>query len=198
VAQSGPKDLGVPRRRVRTRASTGAKMQFKDVSAVLGTWVSIAAAVIGGYLAIDSYKADVAARVAAEHKRVDEKVQAAFQMIEEFHRPDFISMRSRLVESAGQGAPCRDFTPPSAISPQEVYTLVEYFDRAHICIDAGLCDKAVTEQLLSPYADWWWPWLERQVNDTRTQEGTAVGAGYGMGLKAFATSPHRAPQCPSR
>lgn len=164
-------------------------MQFKDISAIFGTWVGILSAIVGGYLAIGAYQADVAARAAADHKRVDERVQAAFRMVEEFHRPEFISIRSRLVESANQGAHCRMFSPPSAISPQEVFTLVEYFDRARICIDAGLCDKAATEQLLSPYANSWWPWLQYQVHAIRQEEGTADGVGYGMGLKAFATAP---------
>jgi hypothetical protein len=172
-------------------------MKVSEISAMLGTWVGICGAILGGYLALKSYQADVATRTQAESKQVNERVQAAFRIVEEFHRPDFIASRSRLVEAfTEQRADCRNFTPPSKISVQEVFTLVEYFDRAQLCIANGLCNKATTEQLLSPYANAWQPYLQRQIDFVRSQEHTADGAGYGMGLKALATQPVEAVPCP--
>jgi hypothetical protein len=173
-------------------------MKVSELSAVLGTWVGIGGAILGGYLALQSYQADVATRAQAESKQVNERVQAAFRIVEEFHRPDFIASRSRLVEAfTVERADCRNFTPPSKISVQEVFTLVEYFDRAQLCVANGLCDKTTTEQLLSPYANAWQPYLQRQIDFVRNEEKTADGAGYGMGLRALATQPVQAMPCPS-
>jgi hypothetical protein len=173
-------------------------MKLTEISSILGTWVGIGGALLGGYLALQSYRADVATRAATEHKQVNEKVQAAFRIVEEFHRPDFIALRSRFVGSFEQQAYCRDFTPPSAVSVQEVFTLVEYFDRADLCVKNGLCDTTTTGQLLTPYANAWWPYLADQIEHTRHREGTPAGQGYGIGLRAFATKPAEGIACASK
>lgn len=164
-------------------------MQFKDISAVLGTWVGIVSAIIGGYFAIQSYNADIAQRREADAKRVDERVQAAFAMVDRFNESDFVPMRSRLVRSFETGANCNNFLgDTSPIPRQEVYTIVEYFDRANACVERGLCDGDTVKQLLGPYATWWAPALEDHIQTTRQQDAGIPGSErYGAGLQALAT-----------
>lgn len=71
--------------------------RLKDVSAILGTWIGIASALLGGYLALDAYRADIAQRARESLKRVDERVQNAFALVEKGHDPAFVNMRTRLV-----------------------------------------------------------------------------------------------------
>jgi len=163
-------------------------IRFKDVSAILGTWVGIASAILGGYFAINAYRADIEQRKADSAKAVDQRVQNAFMLVEKFHEPQFVSIRSRLVEAFRQGAHCRFFEAPSPISVQEAFTVVEYFDRANACVEAGLCDEATVRQGLGSYATWWAPPLRAQIEKTHKEEAGVPGSEkYGVGIQKLAS-----------
>lgn len=174
-------------------------IRFKDVSAILGTWVGIVSAILGGYFAINAYQADIKQRQADSEKAIDQRVQNAFMLVEKFHDSQFVSMRTKLVEAFRQGAHCRYFVDPSPISVQEAFTVVEYFDRANACVAAGLCDEATIRQGLGSYATWWAPALRAQIEKTRKEEAGVTGSeNYGVGIQKLASAPPATsfPQCP--
>jgi hypothetical protein len=131
----------------RTRSAARGLGVVKDLSTILGTWVSISAAVFGGALALQTWREDAA-------KRVDQRVAYAFQFVEEFHRPDFVALRSSLLtEREAAGARLRCAEPSQNLSPNQLFSFVEFFDRAEMCVEAGLCDKGTLVSLLGPYAN---------------------------------------------
>jgi hypothetical protein len=131
------------------------EMQLKDASAVLGTWVSISAAIVAGYVALQSWQDQ-------QGKRIDERVAYAFHFVEEFHRPEMVRVRTLLRQAQDQ-RPQRNGTDEIScvenpaeglgISPPEVFALVEFFDRANMCVEVHLCDSETLTRLIGPHAE---------------------------------------------
>lgn len=181
--------------------------RLAEWSRIIATWVGIATAFVSFLLGIKTYREreaagdeiarqELAAQIEAEKKVTDEHVKAAFSFVEKFHEPAFIALRNNLTAAVAYAH--RECAPiyggASPLSTQEYYTVVEYFDRGQYCIDAGLCSADVMAQLLTPYADAWWPVLQSSIADTRQQEaGFKTARPFGFGLEALATTPRPAP-----
>lgn len=158
-------------------------MKFKDISAILGTWVSIVAAIVGGFLALEAWN-EAAAR------RVDERVAYSFRMAEELHRPEMVRIRAAMREatpSTRANAPMRvvcSENPTTTLSDPEIYTLVAYFERAKMCVDTGLCSADHLQTLIGPFA----LGLQEQLAFHLTQQRKR-DTNYGAGITMFAGTP---------
>lgn len=180
--------------------------RISEWSRMIATWFGIFTAFSSFLLGLRAYqereaaRADLArqeleARIEAEKKRADEHVTLSFSFVEGFHSPQLIGIRNNLIAATTfaqkQCAPIHGGASP--LSTQEYFTLVEYFDRAQYCVTAGLCAGEVMAQLLSPYADAWWPVLRTAIEETRQHESTfRTERPFGFGLEALATSPRQA------
>ena len=168
-------------------------MNFKDWSAVLGTWVSISAAVFGGYLALQSYQADVKVRKADVDKRADARVVQTFELFEQFQSGEMMRIRNRMTESTNAGALAM------LRGQQDFFAYVDFFDAVQICVDRQLCDAELTRQLFSPYAKG--PFLspmKAMIAETREAEcDSAFGLDrpFGYGIETLATGTPPSAEC---
>lgn len=173
-------------------------MNFKDWSAVLGTWVSISAAVVGGYLALESYRADVEARQQDVAKRADARVVQTFALAEQFQAGEFLRVRSKLIatfNTPGPLEPAERVKRMGAMADQDLWAFVDFFDTVQICVDNGLCDADLAWRLFNPYAGFWYGALRPAIDPVREFErsrGADYTAGYGLEMLAKPKAQYRA------
>lgn len=159
-------------------------MSFKDWSAVLGTWVSISAALLGGYLALQSYQEDVKTRAEEVAKRTDARVVQTFALLETFQGSEMMRIRNRMAQSYENN------TVSALNGQQDFFAFVDFFDAIQVCIDRNLCEPDLAAQLFSPYAKGQFPPLRglvQGVREAECQENTAATQPFGYGLEALAT-----------
>jgi hypothetical protein len=138
-------------------------MTFKDWSAVAGTWVSIAAALLGGYFALNTYRTDVA-------KRADARVLQTFELFQHFGASDMLRIRTDIL-NRGQAA------------DQDILAYIDFFDTVYVCVERDICDRALTEQLFAPYTRASIPGLAHWIVDTRAKERDLDLRPMGFGLE---------------
>lgn len=156
-------------------------MQIKDISAIAGTWVSIVAAIVGAFFALQAYRADTETRRMELAKRTDERVQASLRLAEDLHRADLVQARSRLRTQLAQRTNACSNTAETNANPYDVFAVVEYFDRAKLCADAGLCDRGSLTRLVEPYASTLHVGLAYHIRLQQTENPE-----YGAGIADFA------------
>lgn len=106
-------------------------MQIKDWSAIFGTWVSIAAAITGGYFALHAYRADIA-------KRADGRTEQTLALFQIWEGQQFVQLR-------------QDILHEHSAREQEILAFVDFFDMVDSCNARGLCDAHLSEQIFGPY-----------------------------------------------
>jgi hypothetical protein len=156
-------------------------MQIKDISAIAGTWVSIVAAAAGAFFALQAYQADIQTRRTAVARQTDERVLASLRLAEDYHRADMIQARSRLRDQLARRTNACTNTAETTANPYDVFAVVEFFDRAKLCADAGLCDRGSLTRLVEPYASTLHVGLAYHVRLQQTEH-----PGYGSGIADFA------------
>ena len=158
-------------------------------SSRVATWVGIASATIGGFLGLDTYRADVA-------KKVDQSVAQTFDMIEVFNQPRLADARLRVLSYVEAKRYCDSRIISRELIDNDFFVVLDFFDLAHACVEAGLCDKATANQFFAPYANYQWPILENTVAEFRAQEQSLRSdAAFAIGMDAFAQDPTPAPPC---
>jgi hypothetical protein len=167
-------------------------MNFKDWSAVLGTWVSIAGALLGGFLALQAYQQDVEVRKAEVAKQADARVVQTFALFEQFQGSEMMRIRNRLT-------PLIQASDTNAVQgQQDLFSFVDFFDAVQICIDRDLCDEALADRLFGPYARGTLPAVRHLLYETRSLEcasGTGSKEPYGFGLEVLATGTPPSSDC---
>lgn len=159
-------------------------MNFKDWSAVLGTWVSIAGALLGGFMALQAYQKDIEVRKSEVAKQADARVVQTFALFEQFQGSEMMRIRNRLTPLIQS----KDVS--SVQGQQDLFSFVDFFDAVQICVDRDLCDKALADRLFGPYARGSLPAIKGLIYETRSLECVAGTAGsqqpYGFGLEVLA------------
>lgn len=159
------------------------------VSSRLATWVGIFSASVGGFLGLDTYRADVS-------KKVDQSVEKSFEMIYRFNEPQLAGPRERVLSYVLARRYCDSRYISRDLTDTDYVIVLDYFDLTHACVDAGLCDEETARQFFSPYANHQWPILKSSVELLRHEEQSMrADSGFGEGMKAFATNPTVAPPC---
>jgi hypothetical protein len=164
-------------------------MNFKDWSGVLGTWVSISAALLGGYLALQSYQADIKVREKEADKIADARVVQTFDLAKQFSSGDLLRVRSKLIGSAFSQDPSVSNARIRQLGEQmdqDLWAFVDFFDTVQVCVDRDLCDAELAWRLFNPYAGSWYGALLPAIEPVRKYEQTQ-GADYraGYGLEAL-------------
>ena len=159
------------------------------VSARLSTWVGIVSACIGGFLGLDTYRADVA-------KQVDERVAESFAMIDRFNAEGLAGPRARTLSYVEAKRFCDARIISREFTDADVIAVLDFFDFANACVGAGLCDETTAARFFSPYANYQWPVLEKIVAEYKTNEQSLrADIGFGDGMQQFATAPRELPPC---
>lgn len=159
------------------------------ISSRLATWVGIFSACVGGFLGLDTYKTDVA-------KKVDQSVEKTFDLIHRFNAPELVEPRERVLSYVLARRYCDARIFSRDLTDTDYIKVLDYFDLAHACVSAGLCDAETAEQFFSPYANHQWPILEKKVEELRGfEQSMRADSAFGEGMKAFAVNPTPAPPC---
>jgi len=121
-------------------------MNFKDWSAVIGTWVSICGAVIGGVLALEAYNRDIEVRREEVAKRSDARVVQTFELLKQFQSAEMMRIRNKVTNSSPL------YVSRQMRGDQDTFAFVDFFDAVQVCVERSLCDAGLTRQLFVPYA----------------------------------------------
>ncbi|MDZ4776346.1 MAG: hypothetical protein SGJ23_06130 [Alphaproteobacteria bacterium] len=159
-------------------------MNFKDWSAVLGTWVSIAGALLGGYMALQAYQKDIEVRKEEVDKRADARVVQTFALYEQFQSAEMMRARNRLSAAVVSG------NINYLQGQHDLFAYVDFFDAVQVCLEREICDRPLTNQLLGTYAKNSFTYVSRLAAETRGAEcesGIAGDHPYAYGLEALAT-----------
>jgi len=154
---------------VKDRIEKKENMGLQGWSAVIGTWVSIVGAFLGGGAALTTYQDEVA-------KMEDARVVQTFQLFEMFNSPERLYARQRVMDAANS---------KTAFAPQDLWVTLDFFDALQICVHRDLCDEALSVRLFQPYAVPIWEGLGESIVSART----ASDPGMGGGLEWLATLP---------
>jgi len=159
------------------------------VSSRLSTWVGIVTACIGGFLGLDAYRADVA-------KKVDQSVEKTFDLVLRFNEAPLSQTRLKVASYVDAKRYCDARLINRDLVNQDFITVLDFFDVAHACVEAKLCDGPTAAKFLSPYANYQWPVLSGVVEELRAEtQSLRADAGFGAGMAAFADAPLAAPPC---
>jgi len=137
------------------------RMNLAAWSGVLGTWVSIAAAGVGGYTALQTYNEEVA-------KMEDARVVQTFALLEMFNSSERLQSRQRVMEAANSDAP---------LEGHDLWVTLDFFDALQICVERNLCDQDLAVRLFQPYAAPIWSGLGDQITVGRTPSDPNMGEG---------------------
>ncbi|MCX7359497.1 MAG: hypothetical protein NT015_15320 [Alphaproteobacteria bacterium] len=156
------------------------RMNLAAWSGVLGTWISIAAAGVGGYTALQTYNEEVA-------KMEDARVVQTFALFEMFNTSERLQSRQRVMDAANNATP---------FEGHDLWVTLDFFDALQICVDRNLCDQDLAVRLFQPYAAPIWNGLGDEIIAGRTASDPNMGSGvqWLAGLPApSASSPNEAP-----
>lgn len=168
-------------------------MDFKDWSGILGTWVSISAAIVGGSVGLGQYQRDLELRNEELSRRADARVLQTFSLFEQWQSADMLRIRNKVSVAGLDG-----IEQMVMAGDQEVFAYIDFFDAVQICLERDLCDKDLTAQLLAPYAQGAYSMLSDQINSIRQAEcggGIQLARPAGYGLEALATGAPPALNC---
>jgi hypothetical protein len=152
----------------------------KIVNAI--AYLAAIATVVGGVIAVYTYREDVS-------KRQDDKSKQVLEFVRLFNGEEFIQTRIHVVNLIDQGVAC-NLSIITGADRIRLFTYVDFFDSLHICVESGLCSKTVSEEFFQRYANYHWPALRAHIEDTRKLEtGFKTSSAYGDGLEKLAVSP---------
>ncbi|MBT8473538.1 MAG: hypothetical protein HKN14_05360 [Marinicaulis sp.] len=155
----------------------------------LSTWVGIVSAIIGGFLALETYRKDVA-------KSVDQSVEQTFEMVDKFKGPTLSAAHARTLSYVEAKRFCDARMISRDLTDLDIITVIDFFDLAYACVDAGLCDRETAFQFFAPYANFHWPILNSIVDEYKAApQSLRTDANFGVGLRGFAAAPVEAAAC---
>lgn len=137
------------------------RMNLAAWSGVFGTWVSIAAAGVGGYTALQTYNEEVA-------KMEDARVVQTFALFEMFNSAERLQARQRVMDAANND---------TALEGHDLWVTLDFYDALQICVERSLCDQDLAVRLFQPYAAPIWAGLSNEIVGSRTASDPNMGGG---------------------
>ena len=166
------------------KTSSGASAQTSA-----STWVAMVTAIIGGFVALSTYRTDVA-------KQIDQSVAKSFEMIGIWNGASLREPRARVQSYVNARRACDARLSSRDLTDDDFIRVLEFFDLVHACVDASLCDAETAQQFFAPHANFQWPVLERSVMQMReSQLAIRSDPNFGIGMKSLATEPVEAAPC---
>ncbi len=160
-------------------------MSFKDWSAILGTWVSISAAILGGYLALQTYEKNAATRKEEVARQADARVIQTFALFRDWQGGDMLRVRTRMTNNIPH---LQEF---ARAGDQELFAFIDFFDAVQICMERNLCEPELTAQLFRPYAIGAYAVLGPTIAEVRAAEkarGDKAERPAGFGMEKLASA----------
>jgi hypothetical protein len=166
-------------------------MTARTLSNMLATWVSIIAAIVGGYVALTTYNREA-------DKTLDDRKKQTLELARLYYSEEFVRIRRTIMESDTNFAEltCHPEKVINDKNKVDYFSHIEFFDMVQICIETGLCDRETAQDFFSAYANWHWPRLKLHIDTTRETEAEfKLKRPYGRGLEMLATSPIQLAPC---
>lgn len=166
----------------------GERSSFSDWSAILGTWVSIVGAVVGGYFALQTYSEEV-------DKMEDARVVQTFDLFEMFNTGERLESRARIYEYLRAQAEGDDSI---GVASNDVYVFVDFYDALQICVERELCDRELAIRLFQSYAVPVWDGMGDTLIGARTDSDPHFAGGLEwMTQLYYETAASNAPAAPA-
>lgn len=168
----------------RRAATDGTVSQTKA-----STWVAMVSMITGGFIALQTYSLEVS-------KQVDGSVEKTFDMVAMYNSGDLTKPRAHVLSYVYARRECDARIFSRELTDDDFVRVIEFFDLAHACVDARLCDGKTATDFFSPHANFQWPVLERIVGEMKdNKKAVRADGNFGVGMKAFATNPVEAEVC---
>ncbi len=159
------------------------------VQTKISTWILMACSIIGGVVALQTYRFDVS-------KEVDESVAKAFELIMEHNGEEYEVARKNVRSYVLARRECDSRIMSRELTDDDFIRMIEFYDLAYVCVEAGLCDADVTQAFFARHANFDWPILSGVSEKLRSSSLSLKGdTEFAKGHAAFATSPIEAPPC---
>ncbi len=153
------------------------------------TWVAMVTAIIGGFVALSTYRTDVA-------KQIDQSVEKSFEMISTWNGESLRDPRQRVLSYVYARRACDARIFSRDLTDDDFVRVLEFFDLVQACIDANLCDRETAMQFFAPHANFQWPILERSVSEmSESKMAIRSDPNFAVGMKALAQDPVEAEPC---
>ena len=167
------------------RASNGAAAAQTNAS----TWVAMVTAIIGGFVALSTYRTEVS-------KQIDQSVAKTFEMISTWNGDSLVTPRKHVLSYVYARRACDARMANRDLTDDDFVRVIEFFDLVHACVEANLCDGATAQAFFSPHANFQWPILERSVEKMSESEmAIRSDPNFATGMKTLASSPIPAEPC---
>ena len=153
------------------------------------TWIAMVTAIIGGFVALSTYRADVA-------KQIDQSVEKTFEMIGTWNGESIGGPRKRVMSYVYARRACDARIFSRELTDDDFVRVIEFFDLVQACVDAKLCDGATAEAFFAPHANFQWPVLERTVAEMNESEfSVRPDPNFAHGMITLAQNPIDVGQC---
>jgi hypothetical protein len=156
------------------------------------TWVAMVSAITGGYVGLSTYRLDVS-------KQIDQSVEKSFEMVQLYNSEDLVDARARVMSYVYAKRECDARYINRDLTDADYVRVLEFFDLAHACVEAALCDEATATRFFEPHASFQWPILKTVVEKMRSSEYASISVrsdpGFAIGMAAFADPEAQAPPC---
>lgn len=156
------------------------------------TWVAMISAITGGIIGLSTYRLDVS-------KRVNEKVEKSFEMIQAYNGPDLAVARRDVLSYVYARRECDARYISRDLTDDDYIRVLEFFDLVHLCTEAGLCDRPTIERFFGPHASFQWPVVKRVVAQMRSGERAHLAVrsdpNFAIGMDTLADPEATAPEC---
>lgn len=169
-------------------------MRARQWSTVLATWVSVIAAIVGGYVALNTYTEDT-------RKRVDERNKQTFELVQLFMSEHIMPIRAKALAAMRRAESCAPATDADKMTDSEYFAFVEFFEIVDLCVENDMCDRKLVDAFFAPYANGHWPVFKDSILSTRAGEeqmGIKPERPFGAGLEHLATVKVEPPKCATR
>jgi len=153
------------------------------------TWVAMVTAIIGGFVALSTYRTDVA-------KQIDQSVEKTFEMISTWNGDSLVTPRKHVLSYVYARRACDARMINRDLTDDDFVRVIEFFDLIHACVEAKLCDGETAQAFFSPHANFQWPILKRSV-ERMNESKLAIRSdpNFSTGMSALASNPIPAEPC---
>jgi len=156
------------------------------------TWVAMISAITGGIIGLSTYRLDVS-------KRINEKVEKSFEMIQAYNGSNLADARSRVMSYVYARRECDARYINRDLSDDDYVRVLEFYDLVDLCVQADLCDGPTIERFFAPHATFQWPVLSRVVDKMRSAESANISVrsddSFARGMKGLSDPDAVAPPC---
>lgn len=153
------------------------------------TWIAMITAIIGGFVALSTYRTDVA-------KQIDQSVEKSFEMIGTWNGDAMYGPRKRVMSYVYARRACDARIFSRDLTDDDFVRVIEFFDLVHACTEAHLCNEKTAREFFGPHANFQWPILERTVAEMN-ENAFAIRSdqNFARGIAALADAPVEAEPC---